>query len=334
MIDLENPGAVQQYGLKLGQKIMDSVGDWQHNSPRTQQSRSRVLGMSELGGCREYIRATIAGDPKDPVRKIKWAAFIGTAVGDMMETALVTSFEKFAKQGRVTLHLPRTGVEVSGSSDGRMLPPGEHSEYPHGGIIDFKSKDGIAEIQRSGPELKECVQISGYLIAEVDAGNLPPTAMGHLVYIDRSGKVDKAWVYTVTVADARRWLDLAEQRLLEVADAIATGTSQSYLRDQAESKCWYFQCPFYTACWSGYQPTEEITMAEVVEAVAQYVDGRNMAKDAKTLMDNAKLVLNPDPEHPESMVRGRTPDGTTVNWKDTARGGELFYTIDVRSPRD
>lgn len=335
MIDLTNQHEVDQYGQKLGQRIMDAVGEAQHNAPRTRQSEARVLGMSELGGCREYIRASISGDPKDPVRKIKWAAFIGTAVGDFMESALVQTFHGFSKQGKLTVTLP-SGIQISGSSDGRMLPPGEHDDFPHGGIIDFKSKNGLEDVMRDGPELKEYIQVSGYLMAEVDAGVLPETAMAHLVYIDRSGKTDRAHVVTVTVAQARQWLELADERLREVADAMAAGVSQSYLRDQAESKCWYFQCPFYSKCWpnGAYLPDGEITHPDIIKAVESYVVGREMVKSGERMQANAKIVLNPDPDHPESMVRGRTPNGTTVNWKDSQRGGELFYTIDIRTPRE
>jgi hypothetical protein len=325
-MNFESNVDLQRHGAAIGQQIMAQVGRWQATSPRTLQSTMRVLGMSELGGCREYVRASVSGDPKDPQRELKWPAFIGTAVGDFMERALVERAEAgWETQVKLTLTLPN-GMSVSGSTD----------VYNRKYVVDFKTKDGTAEVKRDGPKLKEVIQISGYLIALVDAGGVDDDAVGVLVYIDRSGKDSQSHTFTVSIADARRHLLRAVERLDEVADAMATGVSQSYLRDEPESWCWYIQCPFYTACWTGYQPADEITHPELVSAIEMYAEGRRLRKQADNLMDTAKAKLYVDYDHKvEGLVAGGpAKGGMSLKWTDREyAGGELRPSIDLREAR-
>lgn len=305
--------------LEIGKLVMDTVGEWQNNSARTQQSTRRILGMSELGGCREYIRASIAGDPKAPGSRLKWPAFVGTAVGDFAERALEETLPGSEAQRRVTVKLPQSGIEVSGSTDSIMLDLR---------LLDFKTRDGLEEVMRDGPPFKERVQISGYLTAAIAEGRLPAEATGHLVYLDRSGKNKKAHVWGLTAEEAADYLRQADERLLEVATALATGERAP--RDEPESYCWHIECPFYNACWEGHQPTSEITHPDQIRAVEMYAEGRDMKKAGEKLQDNAKAILNPDPER--DPVEGNTPTHS-IKWTLSNRYGRISQQIDVRARR-
>lgn len=260
---------VDQFGHALGEGIYEALRDFQSNAPRTLQSQARVLGMSELGGCREYIRASIAGEPKTERNLLKWAAAVGTAVGDWAERALEQHFPDIVTQETVTLSLPRLGIEVTGHLDGRI---------GRAAIIDFKTKDGLAEVRREGGSYKEKVQVSGYLIAALQAGLVDDDASAHLIYIDRSGKEPKPHVISIDMAQAHALIASAEERLEDVAAALATGRHAQ--RDEPESWCFNVSCPFYDLCWAGYTPSEKITHPEELRKVQEFVDARQAEKEA------------------------------------------------------
>jgi hypothetical protein len=223
-----------ELGAMLGDAILGAVADWQNNSPRSQQSKARILGMSEMGGCREYIRATIAGEPKTPQEEIKWPAFVGTALGDSIEE--IIGGMGFSTQEDAKLTLPRTGITVMGHLDARTK----------GAIVDLKSKSELATVRREGPTFKEKAQISGYLVAKVQEGVLDEDATGHLVYLDRSGRDSTTHVWSTTYQNALLILDAVEERLLDVQHALATGTREDrngrLMTDEPRSWCESVQC--------------------------------------------------------------------------------------------
>lgn len=300
-------------GIEFGDLIMESMRDWQNNAPRTLQSAKRVLGMSEMGGCREYIRATIAGDVKDADPELKWPAFLGTIIGDGIESVLAGI--GFVTQETVTVTLAN-GIKVTGHLDIR----GPNM------IGDLKTRDGLDDVRREGPSFKEKAQISGYTIAGLDAGLLDENGTGHLIYLDRSGKDKTVAVWSVTVPEARVILEQVVQRLEQVSEALASGVSQGYLRDEPESWCWAVQCPFYAACWVGYTPTEEIRHARELESVARFVEYRDAEVSAKKMKMSKREELR--------GVEGVTPDGTIVRWTINQYGdGGTGDRLDVRKPK-
>jgi hypothetical protein len=301
-------------GLKVGENILEAIADYQTNAPRTQQSTARILGMSEMAGCREYIRATIAGDPKKYNDPLKWAAFVGTAVGEQVE--MILEGYGYQTQQDVQVVLPRTGITVKGHLDARR--PGV--------TIDLKTRDGLAEVRREGPPFKEKAQISGYLVGDVQAGVHDKDAVGVLVYLDRSGKTPETFTWSVTYEQALEILDAVEDRLIEVQHALAGGVSQGYLRDEPESYCYAIGCPFYNACWDGYTPTDKIEHPREIEAVTKFVEARDQQKDAGERREQYREDLR--------GVEGVTPDGTIVRWtvSHTESGG-LTERLDVRVPK-
>lgn len=296
---------IEQLGVDLGASIMKHIEDAQTNAPRTLQSEARVLGMSELGGCREYIRATIAGDPGEREVGLKWAAMVGTLLGDGIEALVKAADDRVITQHRLTLELMvgRTRVMVSGSAD--LI-------YRGYAVADLKSRDGLAGVRRYGPSFKERVQISGYLVAAIQEGILDVNSFGTLVYYDRSGKEAVTHTWTVDYEQALRILESAAERLSDVEHALET--AQHATRDEAESYCKIIKCPFYSGCWSGYEADSALESERDIENVQRYIEARNEEAAAAERKEELREALR--------GVEGITPDGTVVQWKVLANGAE------------
>lgn len=334
------PGYTPQVrGRAVAKKLMAATAYAQQNAPRSLQSEQRVLGMSELGGCREYIRASLAGDPKTDLEKIKWPAYVGTALGDKLENDLVglpDELIRASNQGTVQVKLRRTGITVQGHYDLVVMDVlGDGVDD----VIDFKSKDGTTDIRSTGPKFKELVQVSGYLIALVQQGVLEATAYGHLMYVDRSGREPEWFSYSVSYQEAVAYLDAAEDRIIEIAHAIDSGITQEFLRDEPESWCFNVGCPFYAGCWSGaeYNPTDPIEHPELLRAMDLYAEGRDLGVLAEEKKRTAKSILNPesavaDPETGDApgRVRGRS-EKWILNWTDKPYGDRIVPTISLRA---
>lgn len=316
--------ALQAYGAVIGKKIMAAVGAYQNKAPRTLQATMRQLGVSELGGCREFIRASVSGDKKDPPKEVNWPAYCGTAVGDFVEQAAKAELGADT-QLEVTVTLPNSGIRVMG-----------HTDIVDDDLVDLKTRDGLEEVMRDGPKFKECVQVSGYLVALIEEGRLPETACAILVYLDRSGRTSDTWTFTINLRQARNYLLAADDRLADIAQAITTGVSQAHLRDEPESWCFHVKCPFYTACWDGYQPDAHITDPQLIRAIQNYDYGRAQAKAGESLMRSAKALLNPHGDGNDA-VEGWTPpiieeEGKLIplSIKWTLKDGYRAPSIDVR----
>lgn len=304
---------LEDLGQRLGQSIMDRLAEAQANAPRTLQSESRVLGMSELGGCREYIRATIAGDPGEREAGLKWAAMVGTLLGDGIEGILKAADDRVITQHRLTLELwvGKTRLMVSGSAD---------IIYRDYAIVDLKSKAELASVRRYGPSFKERVQISGYLVAAIQEGLLDVNCFGTLVYYDRSGREKVTHTWTVDYEQANAILKAAAERLEEVEHALETG--QHATRDERESYCQIISCPFYQSCWNGYEPDHKITDERSIDAFNRYVEAMADEKEIAKRKEQAREDLR--------GVEGVTPDGGSVAWKVLSNMNER---LDVRPPK-
>jgi len=310
-----------QKGFDLRDRVVEAVRLARANSERTQQSKERVLGMSDLGGCREFIRASIAGEPKDAVDGIKWAAEVGTAVGDYVERILGETGE-FDVQETVVLTLPKTGIKVTGHLD--------EIDALNDLVADNKTVDGLADVTREGPSFKNKVQCAGYLVAGVQAGRLTEQGTAHLLYFDRSGKSSEPYVWSTNYEGALLILDAVEDRLLDVQHALATGGREGrdgrLMTDEPESWCWAIKCPFYSKCWDGYTPTGKVEHPRQLEAVRRFVQARADEKDAKERRELARKDL--------VGVEGITPDSTIIRWTlSQAREGQMSERLDVREQK-
>lgn len=259
--------------------VREAVRDHTMDTARSQQSAARLIGPSEVGGCRAYLAHMIAGTPEDDLSAdVKWAAFVGTAVGERLEEAVVSTYEGARSQVRVEATLP-SGLRVSGNAD---------IVWPDG-VWDFKSVDGLESIKRTGPTFKQLAQINVYLLGLIQSGEVPEDATWSLVFIDRSGRDDVPVVYTGTLdMDVIARVDA---RLEDVIYAVEHDIDAAP-RDEPHDWCMKV-CPFYSAC----RGKDEHLVAGLIDdeatltAIKLYEQGKAEEKVGKRLADEAKQIL-------------------------------------------
>lgn len=312
---------VIQRGQRLAEQMVADMVHHQNNRPRSLQSQKRILGMSEMGGCREYIRATIAGDKKMDPTLWKQEAEFGTALGDYIENAIGEAHgDDVMLQHRLTLELQVGGhpIRVSGSTDIIYITD-------DGDIVDLKSKNGLGLTKREGPTFKNKAQLAGYMEAAVQEGLVnPETVAGHLMFFDR-GAAEKGFLpYSMDYAQAKLILEAVSERLEDVASALSTARMAT--RDEPESWCWAVQCPFYNNCWAGYMPDQKIENPEALEAIRIYVEARRDRNDDISAVEAAKQMLE--------GIEGVTPDGVVVRWTEVMpKSGNAYMKLEVREPK-
>lgn len=142
-----------------------------------------------------------------------------------------------------------------------------------------------------------------------------------LFFVDRSAADKTFHTWTCSYEQALLILDAAQGRLESVVDAMASGVTQSYLRDEPESWCHNIQCPFRKACWAGYTPTDKIEDGRTIQAIGDYVQAAIDEKAVAKRKATARAALKD--------VKGIAPDGTTVDWKIVGESER----IDVRPPK-
>jgi hypothetical protein len=297
--------------------LLDAVLEAQNERPR---DRQQTIGPSGLGACRERIRATMVGDPGvDPVGW-KLAAWVGTVGGDALEALFAERLGAIVQKPVLTV-LPRTKLKVAGHTDAVFADKNV--------VTDLKSKDGFENLDRATETdiFENLVQISVYTLGLIQDGTLRPGASARLVYWDRSGNTPHFVVIPITHEGVMRYVDIAEQRLLEVIaaqDRLEAGDLEARhaLRDKSPSYCFSqkVQCPFRYACWEGseWMPDGKIEHQDDLANVAAYIEARQGKTDNEAVQKKLRDKLR--------GVQGTTPDGWVVSWtglKEDGSGGRL-----------
>lgn len=296
--------------------VQEAVIEHAAASERTQQ---KTLGPSQLGGCREFIRATLAGDPQAPETKMPLPAIVGTVLGDYIEAALKAKYPgKVITQHRVKAQLPVTQILIAGSTDAIMK---DIDDQPNR-LVDVKSKAGLGEIRRYGASRGNLIQLSTYFLALVQDGTLTENDLATLLYVDRSGREKEFETITIDFEIAMRWIGIAENGLDDVKRTLEMGSPDEVrwsLRDERPDYCFAIECPYRFACWGGSEhlPSNVIDDPHAIEAITHYVDARDDEKDAIERKINARGELK--------GIDGVTEDGWVVTWTGKERS-----TINVK----
>ena len=272
---------VPKPGLDLAFMVRDAVGAHSMNSARTQQSVARLIGPSEIGGCRAYLARVIADVPFDDMsHDVKWAAFIGTAVGAHIENAMAAEYpDEVRTQVPIEATFP-SGLKIAGNAD---------IVRKNIGVVDIKSVDGLETVRRAGPTFKQLAQIQTYLLGLIQGGHLPPDATWSLVFVDRSGRDDMPVVYEGLLN-----MDIIEQidaRLEDVMYAVEYDLD-SAPRDEPFDWCMKV-CPMFTKCRGKdeHQVVGLLTNEDVLTAAKLYAEGQQLKKTGERLMDETKQTL-------------------------------------------
>lgn len=301
--------------MTLADRVLRALIDFENAKPRNQQLK---LGPSELGSCREYVRNVMIGAPRQEADVWPTAAVVGTLMGEHVEDVLGNAWG-VPTQVPVTATLPN-GLQVSGHAD--IVLPEENA------VVDIKTKDQLAGVEKEGALLDNCVQISVYALGLVQAGVLSEGATAHLLYIDRSGNQQYIHEVTLTWEEMVAYIDVCMDRLNDVIEAqehIDNGEVEYArdLRDKTPPFCYSERvlCPFRDLCWKGsdsewYPTNREITDPETVELVRSYAEVRDQQKAYESMRREKRERL--------VGVTGITPDGFVVTWPGDGRA--LYVT--------
>lgn len=261
----------------VASRVVDAYSAQSMNSARSKQSVERILGPSDLGGCRAYLTHMLMDSPREGRHMPPWAAFVGTWVGEGLEQAYVAAHPRSEKQVHIKVELP-SGRRTSGTAD--------VVDQELDGVLDFKSLDGNESMVDGEAPFKNLAQIMTYLLGCIQMGLLTPEATYNLVYIDRSGSepvpVVISGMLDMTV------IEEMEERISQAEYAAKFGEEPQ--RDTPIAICESF-CEFYRVCRGGAQPQGLILETDVVKAADRYLEGAALVKRGNRLRDEAKAVL-------------------------------------------
>ena len=263
------------------------------NSSRSMQADQGRLGPSDIGFCRQKAALMTRGVPVTDSTP-KWAAGVGTALHNYIETAIKEMFPDWLVGSidgtRVTATLP-SGAEISGHPD--IVIPHENT------ILDIKTVDGFAWIRREGTSQQHKYQRHLYALGLIQAAILDesqPVYVGN-IYFDRSGKQAEP----LALVEEIDWTLTAEIDAW-VSDVIyAVKNNEDASRDIPAAVCERI-CSHFTACRGAleiHEGAEPITDPELVSAVQMYVEGRDLEKTGKQMRDEAATRL--------AGINGATP---------------------------
>jgi len=268
-------------GLDLAFMVRDAVRLHSMNTARSAQSRARLIGPSEVGGCRAYLARVVADVPFDDMsHDAKFPAFVGTAVGAAIEEAMALEYPgEVRTQVPVQATLP-SGLKVAGNADIVRV---------NIGVVDVKTVDGLETVRRTGPSFKQLAQINTYLLGLIQAGDLPPDATWSLVFVDRSGRDDLPVVFEGPLN--HEVIATIDARLEDVMYAVQYDLN-SAPRDEPFDWCQKV-CPMFSSCRGAdeHRVVGLITDEDVITATKLYREGQDLKKSGERLMDESKQTL-------------------------------------------
>ena len=264
----------------IGLRVYDAYTGHTMRSARSQQQEERRIGASEIGLCRSYLKHMIVETPYDDsaAEDPKWMAFVGSALGDRIETAYLDSYPNVTIQSDFETEFP-SGLTVPGHAD--------IVDVDYNCVIDIKSKDGLTMVKAGGASRSNRYQIASYLLVLIQAGVLKEGARAFLVYLDRSGRDPHPHVVEVVVDDTL----IAEIESF-MGDAIyAAKYNVEAEWDQEQGFCENY-CQFYTSC-RGKQTLAEgvIESEEAKVALKVYLEAKDTEKSATGRKKEASEVL-------------------------------------------
>lgn len=292
--------------------LLKTVIAAQNDRPRTKQM---LVGPSEVGGCRELLRAKAFEDPATFAPEEHWslAAHIGTVMGDELERIFGERLDAMTQQ-RVTIQLQDLGMQISGATDLIWLDSG--TNVVSNLVGDLKSTAAMGSVLYEGPKLGYLIQISLYVTGLVQQGVLPAGAEGRIIYYDRTGDVQEFVAIKVPWEAIVNFYGLAQQRIREVLAAQKafeqTGNTEMIhrLRDYTPSFCFSakVECPRRFACWGGstWAPEELLTDPNHLSAAKRYIEGRKLETMGKNMKAEARGEL--------VGVEGRFAEGPMISW--------------------
>lgn len=260
----------------LGAQVSAAIRDRMLHSERTEQAQDHILGPSDIGGCREYVRRMIVQMPFTDERVTVMPAFIGTAVGALLEESLKAKYPELRTQLEVEIEMP-SGLTLRGHPD--IITPNA--------VIDGKTVDGLGVVRRTGPTDQQWYQVTMYALGLIQAGELPEDCWVALVFIDRSGDEEEPVVFAERFSMDR--IAQADDWLADVIYAVRNAEPAS--KDKPREWCWA-ACPYATDC-RGTDTDVQGLIADpfTLNAVDVLLDAKGRKKAADKDIKSAQSAL-------------------------------------------
>ena len=266
--------------------VYASIQNAADNTDRAQQAKEFVLGVSNLGHCRQHAVLAIRQTPPSDVRD-KTAAFIGRVLGDAIEAQMAIDHPDWEFQQLGTVEFP-SGGNLDGHTDIVIPWSAATAEYPQG-VWDLKSKDKLEVVKRYGQTTQQKYQLISYADAMIREGKLNPNEPIWLcdVYFDRSGSTPEC--YSIGF-----WYDPNDMEEIDswVGDVIyAAAHNEDASRDMPREFCWKY-CEYATICRGNDTDVQGlITDPEIKAAVDMYREGLDLKNEGEKLQKQAKAII-------------------------------------------
>jgi hypothetical protein len=300
----------------LAASIYEAIQRATNYSTRSMQSKEFKVGVSDLGFCSERTRRML--DQQVPDERDMLPAFIGTAIGDHAEQAILEMWPHAIRQAEVTVRLAgeRGSYNVSGHPD--LIVDNT--------LIDVKTSRGLSIARRKGPSQQQQFQRHCYAAGALAAGLFnsedPDDIKVANVWLDRAADDRDLYVQMEpfdprVVESAGWWLD----------DVIYAYVNGEEARKEPPRELCEKACGFYATCRALDTDVEGLlTDDTVLAAVDMYRDGVDMLREGNRLKDQAKAHL--------TDVRGSTGEyavrWTHINGTHVEYDRDGYDRLDVR----
>lgn len=271
---------------EIADQVYEAMQLASRNSERSEQSKRWQAGLSDLGWCAEKTRRML--NQEVPEGEDYFKAFLGTAIGDHVEKALVEQMWPHAiVQASVTATIPGDGGRTY------VLPGHPDVVLPEGKVLDNKTVFGLAGVERDGPSRSQQFQRHGYGLGAFTSGlfdegvTLDDVQVGN-IWIDRSGQDQRVHVQMErynpdVIAEAGAWLDSVIYAYLRGEEALKEPP-----RDMCAKVCGFFEsCRLYDTDVEGL-----ITDQTVLNAVEMYLEGQSLHREGGRLKSMAREYMS------------------------------------------
>lgn len=314
---------------QISLRIRDANRQHSMDSARSQQQAEHRIGASDIGQCREYVRRMVVQTPYDDTEDDKYAAFVGTALGNLVEAAYKQTYDPLGKGNALT----QVPLETTLPSGRKIQGHADILDVELDALIDVKSKDGLSVIRtaiaKDDIDRNHIFQVTLYTLGAIQAGLLTPNARAYLAYTDRSGRDSVPAVYEV------RWQDLIAQIDMWIDDVeYAVRTGEEAPKDRPYAWC-EVACQFFSSCRGAETLEDGVLDAEDAALAAKtYFEGQEIKKRGETMMKDAKVVLEKYPNGGLIPEVGKVLSFTHINgYEVAARTQAPYRKIGFRTPK-
>jgi hypothetical protein len=269
--------------LAMSEQFYEAVQTATNQTARSIQASGHRVGVSDLGHCSERVRRHLLGQQEPETDKT--AAFIGTALGDHIEAAMMTMFPNMIRQSEVS-------ITLYGDTGTYVLIGHPDLIEPTGRLIDVKTTRGLGRVRKTGPTQAQQFQRHLYAKASHQAGlfhdnvSLADVRVSN-VWFDRAGDDREPYVHEEryderVVEAATAWLD-------DVVYAFQHGEEA---RKEPPIQMCEKACGFFLDCRAGRGgPQGLIEDPDLLAAVEMQREAMDLERRARRLKDEAKAAL-------------------------------------------